>query len=88
MVYGREVDGKVTTFGTTGYTYGHVFVLYDRLTRSVWYPMDEGAFVGIGGPRRQAKIPILDQPPVMTLAEWLTQHPESEILLDDAPPRE
>jgi len=86
VVYGREVDGTVTTFGTTGYTYDRVFVLYDRLTSTVWYPLDDEAFVGIGGPRRDARIPILAQPEVVTLAEWLKLHPDSEVLLEDAPP--
>ena len=56
MVYGREVDGTVTTFGTTGYTYDRVFVLYDRLTRSVWYPLDDEAFVWLSGNNRRAKV--------------------------------
>ena len=85
MVYGREVDGKTTTFGTTGYTYGNIFALYDRLSGSVWFPGDKGAFDAIGGPQKGAKIPFIDQPPVVTLGQWRQEHPNTEILLEDGP---
>lgn len=84
MVYGREVDGTVTTFGTTGYTYQRVFVLYDRATGSVWYPLDDGAFDAISGPRRGDRLPFLGKPPIVSLGEWRKSHPETDVLLDDA----
>ncbi len=83
-MYGRKINGKTTTFGTTGYTYNKVFVLYDRLTDSVWYPLADGAWDAIGGSKRGAKIPFLAEPPVVPLGEWRKKHPATEVLLEDA----
>ncbi len=83
-MYGREFEGLVTTFGTTGYTYNNIFLLYDRDSETVWYPLGESMFEGVGGPRLGHKISIIEKPKVMTLGEWLTQHPSSSVLLDDA----
>ncbi|MCH7720252.1 MAG: DUF3179 domain-containing protein [Planctomycetes bacterium] len=80
------MDGVVTTFGTTGYTYNNIFLLYDRHSNTVWYPLDDGAFDGIGGTLLGHKIPFMAKPPIMTLAEWQRLHPETLVLLRDAPP--
>jgi hypothetical protein len=85
-VYGREIEGSVTTFGTTGYTYNRVFALYDRATGSVWYPLEDGAFDAIGGPKRGAKIPFIEKPQIMRLGEWRQRHPDTDVLLEDNPP--
>ncbi len=84
MVYGREIDGETVTFGTTGYTFNNVFVLYDRKTDAIWYPLDDGGLDAIGGNRHGDKIPFIEKPPVETLGEWLGKHPDSQVLLDDA----
>ncbi|MCH7701768.1 MAG: DUF3179 domain-containing protein [Planctomycetes bacterium] len=76
----------VTTFGTTGYTYNNIFLLYDRHSDTVWYPLDDGAFDGIGGTLLGHKIPFITKPPIMTLAEWRQLYPETLVLLRDAPP--
>lgn len=76
----------VTTFGTTGYTYNNIFLLYDRHSDTVWYPLDDGAFDGIGGTLLGQKIPFIAKPPIMTLAEWRELHPETLVLLRDSPP--
>ena len=60
---------------------GHVFVLYDRATQSVWYPGDDQTLQAVGGIRKGARVPFLDEPAPVTLAEWLEQHPESTVLL-------
>ncbi len=83
MVYGREWKGRATTFGTTGYTYNNTFVLYDRASQSLWYPMDDGAFTAISGPRKSEKLPFFDKPPIMTLGEWRKLHPDTRVLLGD-----
>ena len=80
------MDGVVTTFGTTGYTYNNIFLLYDRHSDTVWYPLDDGAFDGIGGTFLGHKIPFIAKPPIMTLAEWRRLYPETLVLLRDAPP--
>lgn len=79
------MDGEVTTFGTSGYTYNNIFLLYDRKTSTVWYPVDDGAFDAIGGPQLGAQIPFIEKPPIVTLAEWCTQHPDTQVLLEDGP---
>lgn len=84
MVYGREVNDQVTTFGTTGYTFNNIFVLYDRLTDSVWYPLKDGAFNAIGGRRHGDRIPFLEKPPILKLGDWREAHPETDVLLDDS----
>lgn len=86
VVYGREIDGVETTFGTTGYTFDDTFVLYDRLTETVWYPLNDGAFDAIGGPKRGAVIPYIEKPPIVTLGAWHSRHPRTRVLLGDAPP--
>lgn len=81
-MYGREIDGTVTTFGTTGYTLDNVFLLYDRLSQSVWYPLGDGAFDAVGGPMLGKKIPYLLKPPVTSLGTWMQTHPDSLVLLE------
>lgn len=82
-MYGREVDGKVTTFGTTGYTYKNVFLLYDRSTQTVWYPLGEAGLDGIGGPRQSDHIEFIEKPKIVSLGEWRRSHPETLVLLED-----
>lgn len=84
MVYGRELNGKVTTFGTTGYTYNNTFVLYDRQTESIWYPLGESAFDAISGQHRGQKLPFMAKPPIMSLGQWREQYPDTTVLLGDA----
>ena len=59
----------------------HVFVLYDRLTHSVWYPGEDATLDAVGGSRLGESIPFLDEPAPVTLGEWLEQHPDSTVLL-------
>ncbi len=84
MVYGREIDGETVTFGTTGYTFKNTFVLYDRKSNAVWYPLDDEAFNAIGRYRHGDRIPFLAKPAVQPLSVWLADHPGSLVLLDDA----
>ena len=81
MVYGREIDGEATTFGTTGYTYDFTFLLYDRKSDSVWYPLEKGKLTAVGGPHAGDSIEFLDQPKRMRLREWRERHPDSLVLV-------
>ena len=85
VVYGREVNGEVTTFGTSGYTFRNTFVLYDRATDSIWYPRENGVIEAVGGERQGDQITILDSPKPMTLGEWRAAYPETTVLVDGAP---
>ena len=75
MVYGRDVDGEVTTFGTTGYTYKSTFLLYDRATESLWYPLGDDMITAVSGPRRGDRLPYIKESDVTTLGEWRALHP-------------
>ena len=81
MVYSREWDGQENEFGNSGYMMDSVFVLYDRLTNSLWYPLGYRTMDAVAGPRKGASIPLLDKPSPMRLQDWLEQHPDSKVLL-------
>ncbi len=83
VVYGREIDGKITTFGTTGYTYNNTFVLYDRATESVWYPYQPNEMNAVSGPIAGNALPFLAQPKPVSLADWRRQYPESLVLIEN-----
>lgn len=68
-------------FGTSGYTMDNVFVLYDRLTDSLWYPLGDGTMDAVAGQLKGTSIPLLDEPSPLRLEEWLKQHPDSKVLL-------
>ena len=82
VVYGREIDGKVTTFGTTGYTYKNTFLLYDRATNSVWYPYKEGEFNALSGELKGKALPFLASPEIMPLGDWRKLHPDTLVLIE------
>ncbi len=83
MVYGREFDGEIDEFGTSGYVYRNTFVLYDRGTNSLWYPLDDEKWTAIAGPRKGETIPFIQEPKPMMLAEWREMHPNTLVLLGD-----
>ena len=83
MVHGRENDGDIFEFGVSGYVYRNTFLLYDRPTRSLWYPLDDENWTAISGSRLGDRIPFVDEPCVVPLSEWLEQHPTSTVLLGD-----
>lgn len=81
VVYGRELDGEVTTFGTTGYTYNNTFLIYDRKTESVWYPHKPSEMNAISGLSTGSALPFLAEPDPLPLAEWRQSHPNSLVLV-------
>jgi len=81
VVYGREINGEVTTFGTTGYTYRSTFVLYDRVTNSVWYPQKTNEMNAIGGSCVGESIPFIAKPKIVKLSQWRASHPDSLVLV-------
>ena len=81
MVYGRQLDDQVVTFGTSGYTLRDTFVLYDRATRSLWYPVDRHRLMAVSGPLLGRVIPLIDRPRIMPLEKWLAEHPDTKIML-------
>ena len=82
MVHGRATkDGKIDEFGVSGYVYKDVFVIFDRRTESLWYPLDGSGWTAISGPRRGEKIPFIEEAPVLSLGKWRKQHPNTTVLL-------
>lgn len=82
MVHGRATkDGKIDEFGTSGYVYKNVFIIFDRRTQSLWYPFDKQGWTAISGPRRGEKIPFIEEAPVVSLGEWRKKHPNTTVLL-------
>lgn len=80
-MYGREIEGEPVEFGTTGYTNNNVFVLYDRKTDSVWYPLTGGTLDAVSGPKKGEKIEFIAKPERMTLGEWKAKHPDTLVML-------
>lgn len=80
MVHGREINGKIDQFGVSGYVHKDVFLIFDRRTESLWYPLDETKWTAISGPRRGETIPFVEQP-VVTLGEWRKKHTTTLVLL-------
>ncbi len=83
VVYGREVGGRTTTFGTSGYTYDNTFVLYDRATESLWYPLDDRGLTAVSGPEKGQRIAFSAKPARMKLGAWRRLHPRTDVLLGD-----
>jgi len=77
----REIDGRTVEFGTTGYTKDNTFVLYDRDTQSVWYPLGDNTFDAVSGERQGTSVDFLDKPDPVALGAFLDDHPDAMILL-------
>jgi predicted metalloprotease with PDZ domain len=77
----RTIDGKETTFGTTGYTRNNVFVLYDRNSGTLWHPLEDGRFDGVAGEKQGDQIPFRHAPDPITLEEWRAEHPDTLVLV-------
>ncbi len=81
MVHGREKAGEIDQFGVSGYVHKDVFLIFDRKTESLWYPLDHIQWTAVAGPRKGETIPFSAKPPVVTLGEWRKQHPNTVVLL-------
>lgn len=89
-VYDRAIKGRVHTFGQSGYIYKdpgvwqgrHGFVLWDRETESLWWPLIEKA---VSGPMLNTKMQIYDKSKWQrsTWREWKQMYPASLVLEKD-----
>ena len=82
-MHGREYEGRTDEWGVSGYVYRNTFILYDRATESLWYPLDDTQWTAVSGPRKGEVVPFIEEPPVLTLGEWRARHPETVVLLGD-----
>lgn len=81
MVHSRENNGEIDQFGVSGYVHKNVFLIFDRKTESLWWPLDDTKWTAISGPRKGETLPFIEEPPVLPLGEWLKKHPDSLVLL-------
>lgn len=77
----RQIGDKTIEFGTTGYTMNNTFVLYDRDTESVWYPLTDKTMDAVSGKRKGEAIKFVAKPELMPLGEWAKQHPDTQVLI-------
>ncbi len=81
MVHGRNKGEQIDQFGVSGYVYKDVFLIFDRATESLWYPLDDTRWTAVSGPRKGETIPFIAEPPVIPLGKWRKLHPNTVVLL-------
>lgn len=81
VVFGRRTDVGIDEFGDSGYVFKNVFVIYDRMTESLWWPLTDDGWTAIAGPRQGETIPCLEKPLVFTLGEWRKANPGTVVML-------
>lgn len=86
MVHGRQINGEIDQFGVSGYVHNNVFLIFDRKTESLWYPLDDTKWTAISGPRKGETIPFIEKPVVETLGSWRKKHPNTLVLLGSKEP--
>jgi len=79
-VYERSVAGEPISFGSSGYCYKKMFILYDRRTDSLWYPTKEG-LTAISGPRAGTVLKRIYVPQQMSWDQWRALHPDTMVLV-------
>lgn len=72
----REIDGKETEFGVSGYLINSNLVMYDRLTGSLWEQLTGEALNGPNVSEKLKKITVATMP----WNDWLELHPETKVL--------
>jgi hypothetical protein len=75
------LEDKPVDFGTTGYTFKNTFVLYDRESGSVWYPLTGNTLNAVAGPEKGRSLEFLAKPRRTSLRQWRRRHPETLVLL-------
>ncbi len=79
MVYSREVDGKVYTFGISGRLYKSNVLFYDHQTESLWSQLMEQA---VTGPLAGKKLRKLDSTRT-SWKNWRKMNPQTLVLSTD-----
>ncbi len=76
-MYVRRIDGRETTFGTSGALWRDALVMYDRDTGSYWSQVNASAITGPHQGKTLAEIPSV----VTTWGEWRKMHPGTLVLV-------
>ncbi|GAB6193152.1 hypothetical protein JCM39068_29010 [Desulfocastanea catecholica] len=77
-MYSRTLNGRDLTLAPSGWTYKNTFVLYDKETKSLWYPYKKG-FRGICGHYFNQYLPMLESED-SNWRKWMNKHPGSKIM--------
>ena len=80
VVYSRELDGRVLTFGNTSALYQSDLVMYDHQTGSYWFQVAGEAIVGTLTGARLKLLPST----TMAWDEWKRLHPRTRLLTGTA----
>ena len=86
--YDRRVEGRTVTFGTTGYALGDSDdpqkgrpLLYDRKTRSLWLPEEQGLDC-VNGPLKGRRLPAAAfRPERSNWGDWKARSPQTRVLV-------
>ena len=77
-MYSAKIDGKPTTFGTSGFLYRSNKVMYDRATESLWHQFTGEPIIG---PLADSGIKLPFFPVLLaTWEEWVAEHPDTTVL--------
>ena len=82
-MYSAKINGKPTTFGTSGLLYRSNKLMYDRATDTIWHQ-----FTGepVMGPLADSGIRLAFFPVTLTTwAEWLAEHPDTTVISNETP---
>lgn len=82
-MHGRDFGNGPEEWGVSGYVYQNLFVIYDRRTESLWWPMDDTKWTAVSGSRKGEVVPFIVEPGVITLGEWRSAYPDTVVLLGD-----
>ncbi len=79
-VYSRKIDSRVLTLAASGWVYRDTFVLRDKETGSIWYPLEgTSGLTCIGGFYADRKLHELPSVRVRW-SDWIDSHPGSKFL--------
>lgn len=77
VVFERTIDGRVTTFGTTGKLRNSDLIMYDRETESWWQQFEGRAIVGSRLGTGLKRVPAR----LESVANFVERHPDGKILV-------
>ena len=87
-MYSRELDGKPLTLTPSGWTYGRsafrsLFVLMDKETESLWFPMEldgKRGLVGISGVHKDLMLEELQLMSEENWSDWKALFPDTKFV--------
>jgi len=77
-VYSRQIDGRTLTLSPSGWTYRNTFVLYDRESGTLWYPVKQ-ELNGIQG-KYFGRILAQMESEDTRWHDWHAKHADSQVL--------